>query len=618
MSRTLDHRPVLDGLRGLAVAMVLVYHLRPGALPGGFIGVDVFFVLSGYLIGSLLLVEAGEHGSVDLRRFVVRRARRLVPAMLLMVTALAMYGATWANPFELQRLREQGIATVLSVANWLFIAQGVTYTDVIAGASPLRHVWSLSIEEQFYLFLPVAMWLLVRSGRGDLRRVVLRGALVLAGLSAAWSALLSVQGASLGRTYFGTDTRAQALLLGVALGAVQLGRPADDRRARPAALAAAAGGVLLGVFAWIGDESASFMPRIGFLAVALGATSLIAGIDHLPPLRWLLSTRPLVGLGLVSYGVYLWHWPVIVVLDSARTGLPEGSWGLLGVQLVVTMVISLASYFLLERPVRSGALRRRIGPRAAAWSWPVAATLTLALLVVATRPPTLDAAPVASSTTVSSETTSSSAPAADAARIMMFGDSVAHSLAGGEVRSDLQVVPWDPAQATLPVLWSQARPGCSFLPGLVVVQAGAEGADLSGFCGDWRTELPAAIDEHDSTHLVVLLSNDMFDRTVDGRSVPFGSDEYLLLLDGLLDELAAIADAHDVRLVLLAAAPMEGPYASPDDHAAPMAELLKVAAATLDATTLSLADAPTTARYDGSHYAPSDAALVMQWVAAQL
>jgi hypothetical protein len=225
---------------------------------------------------------------------------------------------------------------------------------------------------------------------------------------------------------------------------------------------------------------------------------------------------------------------------------------------------------------------------------------------------------VASSTTVSSETTSSSAPAADAARIMMFGDSVAHSLAGGEVRSDLQVVPWDPAQATLPVLWSQARPGCSFLPGLVVVQAGAEGADLSGFCGDWRTELPAAIDEHDSTHLVVLLSNDMFDRTVDGRSVPFGSDEYLLLLDGLLDELAAIADAHDVRLVLLAAAPMEGPYASPDDHAAPMAELLKVAAATLDATTLSLADAPTTARYDGSHYAPSDAALVMQWVAAQL
>ena len=631
MPRTLDHRPVLDGLRGLAVAMVLVYHLRPGALPGGFIGVDVFFVLSGYLIGSLLLVEAGEEGSIDLRRFVVRRARRLAPAMLLMLVALAVYGATWANPLELTRLREQGVATVLSVANWLFIAQGVTYTDVVAGASPLRHVWSLSIEEQFYLFLPVALWLLVRAGLRDLRRVVLIGALVLAALSAGWSAFLSLDGASLSRTYFGTDTRAQALLLGVALGAVQLGRSSGSARRWLMTASASFGVVLLAVFAWVGDEDAWFMPRFGFLLVAAAAALLIAGVDHLGPLQRLLCTRPVVGLGLVSYGVYLWHWPVIVVLDSERTGLAPGSWSLLVLQLAVTIALSLASYFLLERPVRAGALRRRFGSRAAAWAWPVAAGVTVALLVLATRPPDLVAAPVAATASTSvapvpsfstatslTDTKPDTVPAAAPVRIMMFGDSVAHSLAGGEVRGDLNVVPWQPAAATLPGLWSVARPGCSFLPGEVVVQAGSVGADLSSFCGDWRADLSAALDEQHSSHLVVVLSNDMFDRQLDGRSVPFGSDEYLIMLDAFLDELAAIARAHDVELVLLAAAPTEGPYALPDDHAAAMAAVLDVAADTLGATWVSLTDAPTTERYDGLHYTAADAAAVMQWVAAQL
>jgi hypothetical protein len=277
------------------------------------------------------------------------------------------------------------------------------------------------------------------------------------------------------------------------------------------------------------------------------------------------------------------------------------------------MALSLASYFVVERPVRSGALPRRLGPRLSIWTWPVAVTLTVALLMVATRPPDLAAAPEVT-------TSSSSSVASDGTRVrlMVFGDSVAHSLAGGDVLAFPNVAPWTQDQATLPGLWSVARPGCSFLPGLVVPKKGADSADLSGFCGDWRADLDAALTAHDSSHLMVLLSNDMLDRSVDGRSVPFGSAEYVTLLDALLDEIAGIATAHAVQLVLVAPAPLEGEFAVADDHAAAMFGLLTDASRRLDAIVVSLSDAPTTARYDGTHYARADAVTVMEWLTTQV
>ncbi|MGA9276913.1 acyltransferase family protein, partial [Ilumatobacter sp.] len=219
-ARRFDHVRELDGLRGIAVAAVVVYHLWPDVLPGGFIGVDVFFVLSGFLLSALLVHEAERTGRVGFGAFMVRRVRRLLPATLLVLGAIALYAATWANDVELARLRRHVFGSLTYSINWLFIADGTTYTDVVAGASPLRHVWSLAIEEQFYLMLAVVVAALVRlGGATHVRRRLILGGGILAGVSAVWMIALSLSGASLARTYFGTDTRMQAMLIGVAIGA---------------------------------------------------------------------------------------------------------------------------------------------------------------------------------------------------------------------------------------------------------------------------------------------------------------------------------------------------------------------------------------------------------------
>ncbi len=311
------HVPSLDGLRGVAVAAVVVYHLWPDALPGGFIGVDVFFVLSGFLLTSLLVREAEASGSIRLGQFFIRRTRRLLPAMLLMVTTLAIYAAVWANAVELERLRRHGLAALLYVANWLFISDGTTYTDVVTGASPLRHVWSLSIEEQFYVILAgaIALAAAFTATRRSTRRCVIVGSVVLGAASALWMIIANFNGSSLDRLYFGADTRAQALLIGAALGATLRGVPvAGSRRTSAAALLSVA--VLVAVSA-TASENVTWMYRGGFTLVALAAGMVIVGGPATPWIRRVLEWPPLRLLGVISYGVYLWHWPILVILDEA-------------------------------------------------------------------------------------------------------------------------------------------------------------------------------------------------------------------------------------------------------------------------------------------------------------
>lgn len=614
---TIPHLRALDGLRGVAVALVVVYHFAPQALPGGFLGVDVFFVLSGFLITSLVLVEVRDTGRLDVRAFYVRRLRRLLPALLLVVGVLALYAWWWATPGELDRLREHALWTLGYLANWRFVFDGTTYTDLVAGQSPLRHTWSLAIEEQFYVVFPtlvLGLGVLVGWRSGHLRRTVLWVGVAGAVASAVWMAVLWGDGGDPSRGYYGTDTRAHALLVGVALGAALVGRPPTEGRAgRVAALTAIAGAVVLAAAVTLSHEDSAGLQRGGFLLVALAVAGLIAGLRRARWLRRLLELPALVGLGVISYGVYLWHWPVLVLVDDDRVGIDGPP--LLALRLALTIGLALASFALLERPIRHGALGRRL--RAGA---PLAVAATVAAVVVgvvlATRPvtpprqlvaaagpppgfvmPTTSSVPVpptepaTSSTPPSEAPSTSSSTAAEATgagaptpspapvpssavpppprQAVILGDSVAHSLAGGWVGAVPEFQPWSSAQSPFDpgrmVIRNLARPACSFLPGRIRA-ANGDTADLSGFCGDWRAELDAQLASRPTDYLVLALANDNQDRLVDGTQVDLGTPEHDRLLVTLLDEVRERSARHGTELVLVALPPRVGVLIADEDQ----------------------------------------------------
>jgi peptidoglycan/LPS O-acetylase OafA/YrhL len=395
----LVHEPALDGLRGLAVLAVLVFHLDRAR--GGFLGVDLFFALSGYLITSLLVVERRTRGGIDLGAFWVRRARRLLPALLLVLVGVAVLLATLTAAADRPRFRGDALATLGYVANWHRMVAPATYWDIFSQPSPLDHTWSLAIEEQFYLVWPVVALVVLGGGRrlrrrspglaadasgapdGSDRAARRLGLLALAGgaaslvfLALLWSPVDS------NRAYFGTDARLGPTLLGAALATVTARRP---RRARPPSVALdVAAAVALGAMAMaflVIDGRAAPYYRGGLLAFTVAALVVIVAVTGGPPGRVAraLSWRPLVVLGAISYGVYLWHWPVIVYLTPDRLGVRRIAAEALCV--VVTLALALLSYRLVEQPVRRGALRGRVAMGATA----VSAAVVLAAVVVTTR-----------------------------------------------------------------------------------------------------------------------------------------------------------------------------------------------------------------------------------------
>jgi peptidoglycan/LPS O-acetylase OafA/YrhL len=398
------HLPALNGLRALAVFGVVAYHLQLGWAAGGYLGVDLFFVLSGFLITSLLLEEWAGTGSLHLVEFWARRARRLLPALFLLLAALAAYlvlnaafGGPGANGLvDLSDLRGDALATLFYVGNWHAIFAGQSYFAQFSVPSPLQHTWSLAIEEQFYLVWPPLLLLLLRQARRSWRQVGVVVAVAGALLSAGLMALLFHPGGDPTRVYYGTDTRLFDLMAGIAVAFLSAARPQPGQAARRLLhLAASAAAVALGYF-WVTAGTARGLPTNwmfdgGFLLCAALAAVVVADARLLDrgPFARILSTPPLHFLGTISYGVYLWHWPIIVYLNGARTGLSNGP--LDALRLGATLVAATASYYLVERPIRQkrlrGALRFSLAPLAGA--------LCAAFVVIATVPAVADPGAVA-------------------------------------------------------------------------------------------------------------------------------------------------------------------------------------------------------------------------------
>jgi peptidoglycan/LPS O-acetylase OafA/YrhL len=346
--------PGLDGLRAIAVIAVLLFHADVAYAPGGFLGVSLFFTLSGFLITTLLLHEHAAAGSIDLRRFYSRRVRRLLPAAYACLLGVAAVSGMWSA--EQQRnLAGDLIASVLNVANWRVAFSARDYSDIFLGApSPAAHFWSLAIEEQIYLVLPLVAIVALAGGRR-------RFACVTGGLLAA-SVTATLLTTDRDLAYNATYTRAAELLVGVALAQLMFGRrerfarPSTDRR-RARAVAGSGALVGFGLLVVSASLDQAWIYRGGLVGVAMLSAVLIVAVVEGGFVSRLVSVPPLVAIGRVSYGIYLFHWPVFLLLDTARTGLTGPA--LVALRCLVTGVLTVMSYRLLEQPIRQGTLITR-------------------------------------------------------------------------------------------------------------------------------------------------------------------------------------------------------------------------------------------------------------------
>ncbi|MBO0900816.1 acyltransferase [Cellulomonas sp. zg-ZUI22] len=370
----LPHLRGLDGVRALAVVAVLLYHLRVPWAPGGFLGVDVFFVLSGYLMTTLVLDEVAATGTFRTRRFLARRVRRLVPALAVVLVAVAAAGLVARD--ALTTLRGDLLAAATYTSNWWQVVADRSYFELTGRPPLLQHLWSLAVEAQFYLVVPLAAVLALRAGRARVGQVA-------AGLAVASTVAMGVMAARQGmpvphdatRAYVGTDTHAMGLLLGVAAATVwqpwRTWRRAgswrtergDPVRRFEAGIADAVGAAaLVGVVACVVlvDEFSASLYRGGFLAFSALAVVLVgAAADPAGLLGRALSRQPLRWLGERSYGIYLWHWPVLMLTRPDQdVTLPD--WASPVVRVGVTLLLAEASYRWVETPVRRGALRRLV------------------------------------------------------------------------------------------------------------------------------------------------------------------------------------------------------------------------------------------------------------------
>ena len=527
-SSSASHRRSLDGLRALAVAAVVVYHFTSTSAHtlgrGGFLGVDLFFVLSGFLITGLLLAEHSKAKRIDLKSFWQRRFRRLFPAFVVFLGLIALF--VMVSPaFARSGIRGDTIWSLLYVQNWHYLYWQSSVLD------PVSHTWSLSVEEQWYLIWPAALWATLYWTKGRIRTILIIF-LGLAGASAIWTFFLH---ANVGwtRAYYGTDSRAQELLIGAALAV--LVSSGDWLRSRWSRW-------ILEIVGWAsvifitseviwGDKSNSFFYEGGFVLISIAAACIIAAsIYSKGPLGKALSWRPLVLLGLISYGVYLFHIPIMFYLKPGRWGL-EGVWLFL-VRVALVLLIATASYVLIENPIR----RQKFSvadPRV--WI-PGATVLAVSLGVIMTvgnvPPP---------STTVGLFVAAGDAAQSKPVRVMVIGEAPSTGL--------ISISPYGYETKKVSAV-TYGFFGCGFMRG--VTTSGTTAYLPGKDCEAWPSVLEQVIPAFSPTVVALVVgSQEIYDRTIDGTPVPLGSRQWSAQLDSRLEKARSIAEANGAKVVIV-------------------------------------------------------------------
>ncbi len=366
------YMPGLDGLRAIAVLAVIAFHEQFGWAPGGLLGVGVFFTLSGYLITGLLLTQWSDDGRMHLRDFWIRRARRLLPALFVMLAVVTAW-VTIADRARLANLRGAVLAAATYSSNWYLIAANQSYFARFAPPAPLDHLWSLAVEEQFYLLWPALLMLglffLRKNRKASVVRWLALPTLMLAAASVLEMWKLYQPGFDPTRVYEGTDTRAFGLLIGAAL-AMLCPASAMRKPARWAGLlldgAGVAGLAVIGLMIWRVGQYSPFAYHGGLVLLSVATAAVVAAAACPGSLvGQALGWRPLRWIGARSYGIYLWHYPVIVLTSPANTteDLPRAVW-----QIAASVILAALSWHFVEEPVRHGAIGR-LRARVRTYGW---------------------------------------------------------------------------------------------------------------------------------------------------------------------------------------------------------------------------------------------------------
>jgi peptidoglycan/LPS O-acetylase OafA/YrhL len=351
----LAYQPALDGVRGIAIAVVIAYHLPSSSFRGGFLGVEIFFVLSGFLITTLLVREWDRTRTIALGHFYARRALRLLPALAVVLIAAQVWAGVTSDHGQAHNIYNDSWTTLFYVQNWF-------NHNSFAEVSVLSHAWSLAVEEQFYLVWPVMLLGLLHFRWSRVATVTTIGLTACA--LAAYRLVLWQSGVSYLRLYFGSDTRADALLFGAAAGALVAWRLLPGGKGWTVLLHWLAAGSVLVMVVMIATnrvESGSLYDG-GFAVFSVSVAIVLIDLTR-SPRTWMargLGCTPMRWAGRLSYSLYLWHWPVIIVLNSGRMGL--STWPTRAVDLSVTLALALASYHLVERPFLR--MKRRWEPAA--------------------------------------------------------------------------------------------------------------------------------------------------------------------------------------------------------------------------------------------------------------